>query len=244
MTESVVYAPEISEPEKITAAFALMIYVRESGTSIVKHPVRVGARDTVIEPGQPFALDDFAAFDAILRGRSSALSLLPSRLLAQTPSWLVWYVEPTVRAMWFRGESKAHKLTVPWPGMVFVARPGTMYVAAYSGRARPTEDTPLYHAPLANIYADGKVCLGSAILPRGTAVEDIPGYETVIYDTLFTHPNHDRTLRLGRRRTTGNAEHARFWRGLARAKARTCPARHLSPMGRTLRLWLNALQRN
>ena len=59
-------------------------------------------------------------------------------------------------------------LDVPLPGMVFAGIGNTYYVwAAKDLTCRP--ETPLFAAPLPNVYHDGRICYGSTIPPAVSA---------------------------------------------------------------------------
>ena len=93
--------------------------------------------------------------------------------------------------------------------------------------------------PLWNVYADGRVCLGSATVPHLDGVDAMPGYESAIFDTLFSHGNFRGNLSYRQDRgETSDRDHVRFWRELARAKASRFPHAALVPMGRRLETWL------
>ena len=73
------------------------------------------------------------------------------------------YVPPARRTVQLAGKA----LDIPLPGLVFVARGGAQY-AIYAVKARPSEPSErLFHAPLPNIYADGRICAGNVAFPAG-----------------------------------------------------------------------------
>jgi hypothetical protein len=52
----------------------------------------------------------------------------------------------------------------------------------------------LYHAPLMNVDAFGRVCTGTADLPASCGIPDIPAWEQVMHDTCYSHVNQNHTL--------------------------------------------------
>jgi hypothetical protein len=67
----------------------------------------------------------------------------------------------------------------------------------------------------------------------------MPGYESAIFDTLFSHGNFRGNLAYRQNRgETSDRDHVRFWHELARAKASRFPHEVLVPMGRRLETWL------
>jgi PRTRC genetic system protein B len=192
---------------------------------------------------------------AILRGqpvdREIALQLLeafreqpdpaegwiPTDLLYRSEQAIAWFVRRKHRPLHCKPEGgKGITLRVPWPGLVFIARRDrSLSVYAVTGFPRP--NTPLYHAPLANIYADGSLCWGD-ITPPAFSMRSIPQWESCIFNTWFTAPNHDRVLRLpagaAADRSNLGARWLRCWRGLHSAKAKDFPERDLILTGLTL----------
>ena len=73
-------------------------------------------------------------------------------------------------------------------------RNGKLYVAALGSSRRPAASTRLYHAPLMNVDAFGRVCTGTADLPASCGIPDIPAWERVMHDTYYSHVNQNHTL--------------------------------------------------
>jgi PRTRC genetic system protein B len=206
-------------------------------SAITYHPVAVQDGHPAIQPGGPMSRADALRLCQALAGeRRGELAWLPSTVLAQGDEALVWYVPGRVRPMLFTGtKGDTVRLEVPWPTLVFSARDRGISLTAIKTRGRPTLRTPVYHAPLMNLYSDGGVCLGSATVPGMAGPESVPDYEAAIYDSRFSHGNFRGNLRIdGKTGEASDLDHLRFWRGLARAKATRFPAQALVPMGQRL----------
>ncbi|MEK7848624.1 MAG: hypothetical protein AAB270_06845 [Chloroflexota bacterium] len=64
------------------------------------------------------------------------------------------------------------RFTLPMPGLVFVCSPGRQ-PRVYAAKRRPASlGSPLYHAPLFNVFQDGRTCAGTHRYPE--KVEEIP----------------------------------------------------------------------
>jgi len=237
--------PSITTPRP-TGAVVFHAQQQDSGGAITYHPLDDDTGGTRILPGRPLTVADARALlETLLGERTSDLRWTPPNLLASGDAALVWSVPGRVRPMCFRGkEDGPLRLDVPWPTLVFAATDGAIRLAAIKSRGRPTARTPLFHAPLWNVYADGRVCLGSASVPHLDGIDAVPGYERAIFDTLFSHGNFRGNLAYRQDRgETSDRDHLRFWRALARAKATRFPPAALVPMGQRLAAWLGLERR-
>lgn len=65
-----------------------------------------------------------------------------------------------------------HRLRLPMPGLIFVCRPGSP-PWIYAAKERPgCLENILYHAPLFNVFPDGRSCAGTHKYP--TDIDEIP----------------------------------------------------------------------
>lgn len=137
-------------------------------------------------------------------------SILPEKVLLDSEQKIVWYTRRNVAPMWFRSENGALSFRVEWPPLFWVVSKSnrSLKVFALPTSSRPTDNTKLYHAPLMNVSEDGVVCQGTAKLPEHIGVSTLGLCEDVIYDSQFTHVNHDVTWRNG----ASNLEHMDSWR--------------------------------
>jgi PRTRC genetic system protein B len=65
------------------------------------------------------------------------------------------------------------RFRLPMPGLIFISSPGRA-PKVYAAKKRPTKATEvIYHAPLFNVFRDGRTCPGSHKYPA--KIEEIPG---------------------------------------------------------------------
>jgi PRTRC genetic system protein B len=160
------------------------------------------------------------AFSELNTGQSKQkFSCLPETVLHDSSERLVWYKRRFIGDMWFRVGSKPQHFTVEWPSLLFIVDKASrkLRVFALSSNARPTAKSRLYHAPLMNINAQGVLCQGTAMLPSQITTETITQCENTIFDSQFTHINHDFTLR----NQTSNRQHVAFWKRKSQTKFRS-----------------------
>lgn len=81
------------------------------------------------------------------------------------------YVPATVRTIALsRDWEHDDALVLPWPPLVFVALPGRR-PGVFACAERPqTEEAQLYHCPSYNVFASGRICVGSARFPERPAL--------------------------------------------------------------------------
>lgn len=211
---------------------------------ITSHPVTVGAQGPVIGPGRTMsAQDEGRLLDVLTRNVASNYALLPENVLAVGANRLLWYVPGCVRTMIVRATGATRRLSVPWPTLLFEVADGVLRLAALASDRRPGPDTALFHAPVANVYADCRVCTGSASLPDTASVADIPGWEEAIFGTAFSHTNHDQTLKLpagdlADDETVSSNRHFAFWSSLQKQAASVFPVAALVPLEVSLGDWM------
>lgn len=239
-TEGVVRAMR----DTLHTTHALFFHQRDRALALTTvHPVSTGD-DGVPEvgPGRPLSYEDEQAILALLgsRGEEQVIEILPERVLYRDPSTLLWWLPPAVRPMHLRMHAEGLRtIQAHWPALAFLVRERSLYIAALASDARPEAETPLFHAPLGNVYADTSVCTGSARLPEGPEPRHLPAWESVITDTAFTHTNHDATLRAPgtRKRGVGLVRtDASFW--LKQEGKGALPVERYNPLGVTLGEWL------
>lgn len=212
------------------------------------HPVDSAGRDAppVIRAGRPLDGRSLQSVCADLMESARVRSgVLPATVLSVGLEHVVWWSPPGRRTYFFNtsvaddgrvyvGQRNGMALT---PGLVFVAKRQQMMVFAVQGDERPDADTRLCHAPLMNVYEDGKVCTGSMPLPDTTVAASIAKWEEAFWNSNFTHPNHAKPVSY-----TGGL-HA-FSLALLDGRFRKFPQRVLRPIkGLTLGTLVDQLDR-
>jgi PRTRC genetic system protein B len=178
-----------------------------------------------------------ARFLEVAKG-SDRLLLLPADLLHHDEDSATWWLPAARRPMrHWAGSQRAELATLDvwWPSLVARATCTSFRLVALASSERPELATPVFHAPLPNVYASTELCRGEAALPAEEPLRAIPEWNRILFETAFTHVNHPRTL-AGPNTPTEKLQ--RFWRATAR---RSAPprARDLHPLGMNLGAWLN-----
>jgi len=181
------------------------------------HNIKVdeGNRPVIME-GQLMSHDCMVS---VLKGmlemkQKKSLRILPENVIAQSDDSLVWYVPCKARTMLFKRGSQMVKMFVPYPTLIFKVIDNTLSVVASKYKRKPKADDSIFHAPLMNIYVDSRVCVGTANCPANADIDSVAGWQSVIFDTLFTHTNHSSTLRQKQNKQTSNKRLFSFWRSI------------------------------
>lgn len=122
------------------------------------------------------------------------VEFLDPSVLRSTPNSLTWFRAPAHTRLHWRTKDGHQVIQAVLPGLLFHVENGVLAVAAYAGSERPDARTPLYAAPLSNVFADTLVCVGNATLPTHCEASSREAWERVLLATKFTHINHPNTL--------------------------------------------------
>lgn len=242
--------------DPVITTHALLFHCRKSVlAAVTAHEVSAAARGkgAALKPGRPLTPEDEAAILSLLQSQrvTTKLTILPGNVLFADADLSVWHEPSVVRPMHFMREGRQHTILTRWPSLVMAVRGRTLHVVALDTDDRPAAETPIYHAPLANVYGNTSVCTGSAQRPPNAEIAMIPSWNAVIYDTCFTHDNHTNVLRLPLKRAKrksasatgpdGNDKAMRFW--LAReSNIAPFPNETLNPLGMSLAEWVDAIR--
>jgi PRTRC genetic system protein B len=177
----------------ITPDLALVLY---NNGAISRHTIH--GRDNNFQMGSGHVLSK-QGLTRLLNAKRKAveenlpLEILPTRLVLKTSKIMVWIKDPCQHDMWI---SKRKYAAVPWPRLLFIATENGLKVFSIKKtRNSINMDTKLYHAPLMNIYDHGGLCFGSATHPGDLTLNTISAFEDAVFNSVFTHVNHDKTLR-------------------------------------------------
>lgn len=204
--------------------------------------VHNGNGTPIIGAGRPLTRGDERKIVALLRSRTkehaASPAVFPANLLFSDADRAVWYVPASVRPMHLRDTNGDRQVIFTgWPNLIMRVIGRSLSVATFAGDERPRADTPLLESTLPNVYEGGRVCTGDATLPLGCALSELPAWESVIFDSAFTHSNNHRALNASRSGKTPNVED--FWRKRD-GTTTPFPYHRAARMGVTLGEWLVA----
>lgn len=191
--------------------------------------------ESVIGAGRLMSKEDVeSVLRSMLEMGKRKVSLLPPNVVSISETHIAWTVPAQVRPMLFNITGlPMKKIDVPWPRLLMVAnRNGKLAVAALKTNGRVSAKTKLYQAPLMNVNANGNVCTGSATLPDECGLDQLNAWESVMFDSAFSHVNNPSTLSLDRDKdkAVDNKAHYRFWLSLSKMKVGKFPVENLNPL--------------
>lgn len=224
----------------LTPSCALVFHTRgrDALELVTLHAIRSQRGKPALSEGRPLSPNEEQEILALLTASDTAVpsvELNPANLLYSDRHQICWFVPGTRRPMHFNESGQRSQREVMWPNLIFRVVEHTLYLAATASAERPTIDTPLFKAPLANVWANAEVCVGNAILPDASRIAEMPGWESVIFDTAFSHANDRQVIRSAR----DYADPMDFWK-----KNGAITAKKLVPMNATLGQWLAAPSRS
>lgn len=219
---------------EVKATSAILLYSQNDSKVVygTVHPVtQIDGERAAIGAGRPI---EKAALLSCLRELSENAApkaeFLPETVLAISQSALTWWCRPGLRRVFFDCRELGKRTAiVPHPGLVFHAATNGFSVFALTGDGRPTPDSELHEPPYFNTWDAGRICIGSALVPKRIDIDSIAGWESGFFESAFTHPNHG-----GKRVNHPKGEFA-FWKAMLDGKyASTFPTDLLIPMKSTL----------
>lgn len=201
---------------------------------IEMRPVIQGEHGPIYGAGRPAQADEVRRL-LDDHGHGAQMNVLDPRLLCVRNEEAAWWSRPAKHAPIFSSSVKGMKtisgVDVPMPALVFHVRDNVLRVRAVRTRGRPKATTPLFVAPLWNVYTHGGLCMGSMHRPAGRPLEQIDAWEKAFWDSAFNTCHDPRAC--GRPGT-----YAAMLRALR--KRDRFPAEWLTPSHQTLQQWLNA----
>lgn len=126
-------------------------------------------------------------------GYLKSRGILPQKVLyihQQADGYAIWYTPPQEVNLFFAESLNIPSGRVKIPAMIWKATAEKLSVYALRGRNKPTEKTPLYHAPYFNIYHGGNVCMGTVAIRinRHACLEDfMEAWEQYFLNSYFSH---------------------------------------------------------
>ncbi|CAG4913811.1 PRTRC system protein B [Paraburkholderia gardini] len=196
---------------------AILLYSGENGAQFATvHPVKHESRTSrpLIGAGRP--LDRETLTDTLKQLEKNAapqVEFLPPTVLSVSSRAVTWWSAPALRRVFFDCEELGKRsAVVPHPGLIFHASNRGFSVFAVKDAGRPLADSALFEPPYFNTWDFGKICIGSAHVPKRVDVASIDGWEAGFFNSAFTHPNHG-----GKRVDYPDGAYA-FWRDMLDGK--------------------------
>ncbi|GLC97910.1 hypothetical protein Tamer19_73190 [Cupriavidus sp. TA19] len=213
---------------------AILLYGRDlsSFTYATAHRIVTDGQTGRPAIGAGTPLNRRALIQAVRQVAEAALpkgEFLTPNVLSISPEAISWWCPPGNRRVFFTCQELGNRsVVVPHPGLVFHAAANGFRVFALSEDVRPNPESVLYEPPYFNTWDHGKICIGSAHVPKQIDVASIAGWEEAFFASAFTHPN------VGGTRVAYADGFFAFWRDMLDGKFSTFPKLALIPMNKTL----------
>jgi len=201
-----------AEEDSYTVDSALYLYAR-GGNNNTKEMVCIRHKrkqNGNFGLGAPVDIDTLR--ELLTTDNQSTMEILPEKVLINNSRVAVWWSARQKRRMFIRTNDHTIMLNVIYPSLIWGVNKHsrTLHISAIANK-RPTMISKLFHAPLMNIDGNGLVCQGSATIPQVDNINQkvIESIETCIFDSNFTHTNHDQTLR---GKETSTFDQIKYWK--------------------------------
>ena len=222
-------------PREIRPVSAFTLYDADVGVILLQHPLSGKDGRIEIGAGKPISINDLMdALDGLRRNDAAenSVGFVPKGVFYMTQSWIGWEVPARFTLL----RIKKQEVMVPLPRLLLFSNGEDLRVCAVRHRAKLEASTPVYHAPLLNVYDGGTICWGSVKKPRSASIHDLDrkAWEVALIESVGTHVNHSHTLTLSGdgKDDVNTAQHVNFM--LSLTKAKQFPNKNLASMGVTL----------
>ena len=158
--------------------------------------------------------------------------LLPANILyvnQQANGYAIWYTPPQEVSLFFVDGLHIPSGKYHVPAMLWKANADRLTIYGLKGKAKPTEQTKVCHAPFLNVYGSGQVCMGTVQINIGesTCLEEF----TKKWEQYFFNSNFSHSIS-GNNSTKSNT--TELWRSLA-GISKAFPQDELIKTGLTLK---------
>lgn len=235
---------EMNSDYSVVPFASIVFHKCDDHVIVTKHDIKIQNKRPSIRPGQMISSADVHMLLSTISEPDKnelRLNYHSRHIIASGYNTCLWFSPPKTAPMWFSGKQKSFK-TVYWPGLIFLAIDGELYVYAVKNVITVSPKTMLYNAPLMNLYHDGRLCMGNIQAPNTTHPHQLIDWEAAIYNTAFTHVNHQQTIQSKREVSTTTLY--RFWRSLqVKKKPTPFPYQKLVSTGLTIESLLMRVNR-
>lgn len=103
---------------------------------------------------------------------------------------VIWYTDSGKKELFFSKGLGIPNGVASVPALIWCADKQHLKIYAMNYNQRPTEDTPLYHAPFFNVYDNGSVCMGTVDtkITKSASLEEFTGtWENCFFNSYFSH---------------------------------------------------------
>ncbi|CAG9186067.1 PRTRC system protein B [Cupriavidus pampae] len=150
---------------------------------------------------------------------------LTPNVLSISANAVTWWCPAAKRRVFFKCKELGERTAiVSHPALVFQASQSGFSVFALEVDERPEPDSTLFEPPYFNTWNRGKICIGSAQVPKQIDVASISGWEEGFFNSAFTHPNH------GDKRVEYERGVFAFWKDMLDGQFPDFPKQVLVPM--------------
>lgn len=233
-----IYLPESNAARSVQIEPTLAVVISKANTGprhdspriapiITSHQVGMVDGKPVIAAGTVVSPQSVRKIFSEIGIRQPMTWLDPSVLAVGTDGF-IWHSPSRVAWMHWLVNGKPARVRAHWPHLVFsVSLTGGFRIYALADDAPPRPDTPLFRAPLGNVFEDASLCWGDVHRPD-VALENRQQFEDAVFLSNFTHAN---TTVLSSAANCAERDSRQdlfgYWRSLSGRKPKAVPLEHL-----------------
>lgn len=179
--------------EHLNPISALSFIESNNNIIVLKHDFREDESGVCLQPGVSVSPTDAMGIVESLLPEKKGLGFIPNNLFFQDKGVFGWVIPSSQRELFFNVSGRKTSFQTALPNLVLVSNGVDFFIfGAKTKNIKPT--TPLFYAPLMNIYIGGKMCKGSTAFPLTVSVENLNEWEDLLFNTFNSHVNHEKTL--------------------------------------------------
>lgn len=167
---------------------------------------------------------------------SNSIEVIPENVLVNNRRFTMWWIPEHTSAMHFHTQEGRSTRQVTWPSLVLMSSDKKLYITCIKGKQRPSANTELFFAPVANVWNSTELCTGNAKTPRQHGIDSIPLWNSAVLDSAFAHANNKTCIKDGKK----YIDPMDYWKSVA-SKTKFSPSQLVS-VHCTLATWFNKVQ--
>jgi PRTRC genetic system protein B len=186
-----------AEARSMPLTKAWLLYADHEGSFMTEHDVLDTKDGPIIGTGSPATVNGVRDALMTINQQRHDAAFLPVEVLCAAPGITIWWRTAITKRAFLRLEdtkTSGKAIDIPMPALCYCLSGNTFSVFALKRKTRPEANTPLFAAPLLNVFDGGTVCMGNVQAPKDKGVASIEEWERAFWHSTFTHANGQKQI--------------------------------------------------